>query len=154
MNKRQQIIDKVLARMQGIATTAEYAPGKNFETNLGAHVTEWNEEQVERANLPALDVRDFLNSPVQESRSSDGHEHVLTIQFAVIAAAKEQTSFVRACIADIYRAIGIDDSWDSLASKTMPKRDLLKIDQQGQRIAGAIVEINIHFFTASFNPDE
>jgi hypothetical protein len=135
-SKRQQIIDKVKARMQTITTA------NGYKTDAGQHVFTWLSRVLADSELDAIDIRD--KTCPQEQSSLSLYTNKLRVEFeAKTKAASITDEAAREILDDIYKAIGVDDTWDGLAENTEPIENNMDI-QQSDKIAGAatiVVEI-------------
>lgn len=147
--KRTQILDAVQARLAAIAAGATY----NF-TIGSTKVFQWRDLKSQpwvAAELPALNIRDGIERVNQALSGIHLHELPVEIMGAIVANSAAQAE-ARKLLADIVTAIGVDRKWGGLAFDTDPQTEGLEVVQEGQRVAGARVQILIKYRTSSFNP--
>ncbi|MFA4871378.1 MAG: hypothetical protein WC623_24480 [Pedobacter sp.] len=138
---RQQILDKVKARLQTILVANGYS------SNLGSSVFEWRVEPFATSELPALVYRD----PSDDISQAEGHRNHLTLEIEIVTAS-ETISAVRKKIADVILAIGTDTQWDGLAIDTIPGNDEIIIDQKDKTISGVSMRFTVFFRTKEWKP--
>lgn len=146
---RQQIVDQVIARMQGITIAGAY------ETDIGNVVEDFrqNIQGTEReGELPILsvyDTDDVTQNPALEEKRSD---KALTIQIRAYVRKETPSRELRKIIGDIQMAIGVDTRWNKLAVGTVPVREGMVIESENFEISAAAVEITIFYAQQTFNP--
>lgn len=146
-SRRQDIIDAILARFRLILATSGY------ETNLGANVHVWRDTATtpfQPKELPALNLRDASNAVEQILYNK--HEHSLTITAQGFVSSSAVAADVRKCLADLYKAIGVDRKWSTLAFDTLPAGDEFTVQQNGTAIAGFVLTFTVKFRTTSYDP--
>jgi hypothetical protein len=149
--KRQDIMDAVKTRAQGILTTSGY------HTNLGSNVLTGRPRQimadgsmgpsmVDPSECPCIVLRD----PTDELRASTlkRHAHRLTAEAEIRCEEGSTTDTeMRQMIADFYKAVGVDPKWGGLAVSTEPGSDE-SVLLQGEKIIGAaLIRFFINFET-------
>lgn len=138
MSKRQQIVDAVKARFAQIATANEYAPGRNYQTDVGLKQTEWHPAAKGPEDRPGHDVRDLPEETVVDDRNRGLYERKLLVQVvAEIAEADATAANARKALADMIHAVGVDPTWGGLAKYSIPVDDEVTVDQEAQRVGGA-----------------
>jgi hypothetical protein len=147
--KRQQIIDALTVRMQGILVSG------GFHTDAGLHVfvfksTIWAAEEM--PGICIRDVKDLVDGTA--TTGFDFHHLRVELEFAVAAGAGSDVS-ARQIVADIYKALGVpDDKFGSLADGIflLPDQagDEFKIEQEERIVAGGYVDFVIQFRTAHY----
>jgi len=147
LSKRQQIVEAVKARLATIRTTNEYADGKNYKTDIGKKLTEWNPGPKDEDELPGIDIRDELERTViGESKNSGVYERQLEI--TVIAEVKEPNptaEVARNALEDLIHAVGVDPQWGGLARRTLPDEDEITVDSLGQRVGAARLKFKVEY---------
>jgi hypothetical protein len=145
-SKRQQIINKIIARMQLILTT------NGYETNLGANVNDW-ETNYDDSGLPALSVCDLIENETlaHNEPSATRQKNVLPVQLRIFVKSGTRASELRKMFADINKAIAVDSTWDGLAMWTIPIRAGMVIPETDFVIGGGAREIEIHYLTNTFD---
>jgi hypothetical protein len=146
-SRRQDIIDAILARFRLVLIAGGY------ETNLGKNVHVWRDTATtpfQPEELPALNLRDA--SDAVEQVLYNKHEHSLTITAQGFVASGALAADVRKCLADLYKAIGVDRKWSTLAFDTLPVGDEFTVQQNGTAIAGFVMTFTVKFRTTSYDP--
>lgn len=134
-SKRQQIIDAIKTRFQGITVAAGY----NF--NLGSNVYEWRTSALPAANMPALLIAD-ISSTRNDSGVIGKFRYTLNIEADIVA--QDTPANTRKMIADVLKAIGVGETWGGLAQTTeQPESDEMQFEQNEKTIAGARIKFSI-----------
>ncbi|MBT9169272.1 MAG: hypothetical protein DDT19_02628 [Syntrophomonadaceae bacterium] len=141
---RQQIMDRVRARLQGITIA------NGFSFNLGANVFEWQVTPLQEARLPAIIYRDAENS----IELIEAHRNRLGVEIEIMTRGDTAITDMRRMIADVYRAIGTDIQWGALALNTYPQGDRITREIETQNIVGALINIVIEFRTREWMPHQ
>jgi hypothetical protein len=137
---RQQLIDKVKTRFAGITTAGGYA------TNIGSHQFEWLMTPLESSDLPAHIIRDEVEDTTITEKNAGHLSRSLKITVDLVLAESDATAAnARKAIADVIKAVGVDDKWGGLARRTLPVRDEIMADPEGQRVSGARVTFTIDY---------
>jgi hypothetical protein len=149
---RQQIVDAVIDRMSSIQTVNGYL------TDIGANVYDWR-TQFHEEELPAVSVCDLTADTITPDGASNPQRvaHSLPLQIRIYAVRDESPSNIRAMIADVITAIGRDDRWHvggiGLAMTTRRVRDGFLIPQDSFEVIGGVVEVEVIYLTAKWNPN-
>lgn len=140
---RQQIIDKIDARFKSIKATSGY------KTNIGAHVFDWLDRDLEGRDLPSLTYKDPQND--KSSATTKIWNNELTIEIDLHSASGATSTYsVREMAEDVYKAIGTDETWSGLAKKTNPVSDITEVEQLDRRVARATIVIRITYETTKW----
>jgi hypothetical protein len=154
---RQDIMDAVVTRMQGILTTASPA----YHTNLGSNVITGRPRLVgpdgsigsaivEASELPCILIRDPMDE-ISNATLRGKQEHRLSVEIEIRCEGGTDTDEdLRIAIADIYAAIGTDTRWSGLAMNTAPVSDESTVLQGDKIIGAALIRINISFITSAW----
>lgn len=148
-SRRQDLIDAVLARCKLITIAGGY------QTNLGENAFVWRDTKASpftEAELAtgALNLRDPKQVSAQQLVNKHHHELSLVAEIALTEGVEAKRA--RQAIADIFKAIGVDRKWSSLAFDTLPDSDAILVAQNGVTVTGAVVNFTVHYRTASFDP--
>lgn len=148
---RQQIVDAIIARLQTINTANGYA------TDIGERVEDWPRrfEEAELAELTsgaALGVCDLTAESDRAEREARLTLHQLPVQIRIFATTDTPARTLRAMLGDVIQCVGQDDTWGGLALDSRPVRDGFIIPSEAMEIAGAAVEIEVSYQTATHNP--
>ena len=140
-NKRQQIMDAVKSRLQTITTV------NGYNTNLGNNVYEWKETAFAENEMPGIDYHD------SRCERFDGvlnrFRWRLNVELEIATQDATAVSDVRKMIADVYKAIGTDDTWGGLAITTgQPESDEMRVMKEERFIAGALIGMFIIYETS------
>lgn len=153
--RRQSLVTAVKARFTTILVAGGYL------TNVGAKQHEWLSRELSKSDeLPAHNVRDGEATAVLESGSKDATRHKWLLEFTVDLIFSEDDATVedaRKGIADIYRAIGVDETWkvdgEELAARTVPVADRVITDKEGNWLGGAQVVFQVEYYTDRWSAD-
>lgn len=147
---RQQIVDAVKTRMEGILTSAGY------QTDIGQKVVIWNPLPINDTRIHGIHIMDAEDN--HDEKLSNHQEHDLLFVLDVHAKQGADTAaYLRNAIADIWRAIGTDRFW-TVADVKLAKRgtkaisDKILFDQTGKITGAARVQFLVQYRTQSFNP--
>lgn len=142
---RQQIIDAIAVRFATILTTGGY------ETDIGQKVTQWNVKTIDDRTIRGIDIMDVEEETTDQiTRHQD---HTLTIWAVVHAKESDSTAaYLRKAIADVWRAIGADRRWSTLARDTRAVKSEMLFNQAGQLNGAARIQFQVLYRTANFNP--
>lgn len=147
---RQELVERVVARMQSIRTA------NGYQTDAGAHVEQWpagyGEEELRAA--PRLGVCDLPNDATKESMHAESQENRLRVQVRIFTSGAARLDYVRRMIGDVLSAVGADQRWGKLALHTEPGSDGFVVPQESMSVAGAAVEFVIVYRSKLFNPFE
>lgn len=135
---RQQLIGKIDTRFKAIKTTAGY------RTNIGNNVFDWLDRDLAEKELDALIYRDRANDIEAETLELRDNRMRLEIEIKTKAAGATAAR-VREMIADVYQAIGTDDTWDGLAINSEPVSEEMEIRQGDKITGGATLTIEIEY---------
>ncbi|HEX8773258.1 MAG TPA: hypothetical protein VF735_06595 [Pyrinomonadaceae bacterium] len=142
MSRRQQIIDAMKTRFSAITTAGGYA------TNIGNQVHEWRTTEIPADGLPAQSLRDPVDEVTLPDKDSLMHRHHLNVILdLVIQESAEQATEARKALADVVKAIGVDPTWGGLAARTLPRREQIMTDAQGNWLGGARMEFVVEYDT-------
>lgn len=154
---RQRIVNAVKLRMEGILTTGGY------NSNLGQSVYVWRVHPRGESEADFINIKDVKRTTEQIllGRGQASHNHTLTVWVELIGKRVVDTpadDTVRAMLADIEKAVGVDRYWTEvatstrLAEDTRPGEDQMIVEQAGQIIGGARYTFQIHYRTSAFDP--
>lgn len=134
--KRQDIVNAVKARLQTISVA------NGYHTAVGSHVYLWRTSVIESANLPALIVRDVANAVQQEGVNTPLSIHTHSLFFEVDAIASQSTTTdtsIRQIVADVYKAIGVDDTFGGLTLACYLESDEIVLEDQKDKTIGSVM---------------
>jgi len=139
----QQIIDKIDARFKTIKKTGGY------KTDVGLHVFDWLDRDLADTELDALIYRDKSNTKNASSQKIFDNKVQLEIEFKTKSAGSTARQ-VRMMAEDVYKAIGIDETWGGLAQKTNPLQDNINVDQANKIVGSGTITVEIEYRTAKW----
>jgi hypothetical protein len=155
MGLRQDIIDKIETKFKTILVV------NGYHTNLGNNVFVWRPGILQADELPAIVVRDVWD--VIDSEGEFGPKNVFThmmqVESEVVAGGASSDKTVRQMIADVHKAIGVDDTWDGKAVTTILNNgisesgtpaDEMNVQQEGNIIAGAKIRFRVLYRTTKW----
>lgn len=143
-SKRQQILSAIDTRLKTIKTI------NGYETNLGNKIYAWKATPLDDVDLPAAEYRDIANDHFKPAPIGS-FRWALTIEIGVITASGTTTiSDIRKMIGDVYKAIGTDITWSTLAQWTEQPSDKVEIEQQEKTIGGAKIVFQIIYDAAKW----
>lgn len=149
-SKRQLICTRLDARLKTILIADGY------NTDLGRNVFEWRDNPIDQSELPAVNWRDISEDDSNATAGTVGyHTHVITMELK-IATAKGTTTAkeIRALLADIVKAVGVDQTWGRQAIRTDPMSNEMVIEEVEDIIGGLTVTLAITYQTIKWNPYE
>jgi len=111
MNMEQQLYNLVYAGAEKIKTTNEYAPGKNYETDIGDYIQEWMDKVNSEIKKEVFEIRD-PNGEASDDQEPIQNE-IISWDFVVgVKKGNLTAQYLRSARADIYRMIGSNiDAW-------------------------------------------
>lgn len=137
---RQQIMDKVAARLATIKQSAGY------KTDIGNNVFDWLDRDLADDELEAVIYRDVSAEIVVETLEL--RDNTVRVEIEVKAKSAATTAeTVRQMIEDVYTAIGTDDTWDALAIDTNPVGEEMRLAQADKIAGSATITIEIEYRT-------
>jgi hypothetical protein len=145
---RQQIVDAITSRLQEIRI------GKVYQLPDGPYTCEndikgvypWRKVPFSKAEIPAIKLDD--TSAETSAGPASQHQHKLTFSLEVIVAGSSSASTVRSILADVVAAIGSDPKWNRLAFWTELDGHNIDVEQAGDIIAGAQLQITVTYRTS------
>ena len=145
---RELIVNAVGVRLQAITVA------NGYETNLGAGLNLWRVTDFADSELPVMNLRDV--ECVTDQLIGNHHEHRLKLEVVAVSkiGGSDDNAGVtsRRMLADIWKAIGVDRKWSSLALDTNPLRDSTQVEQEKHLLISVKVEFEIKYRTQSYNP--
>lgn len=143
---RQKITDAVSARLALIKTV------NGYETDLGLKVFEWRVAEIPESDLPAAVYRDIgCDTSDSEGSSMGYHLHSLNMEIELFASGSTSPATMRKMIADVFKAIGVDDTWGGLALTTRPQGDKADVEQEEKKFTNTLVSIVVEFETLAWD---
>jgi hypothetical protein len=140
---RQRIITSLDARLKTILVA------NGYQTDVGANIFDWRAEALEESDLPALIYRDTLCNTEISNISS--YTHRMTVEIIAVVANDTPMAIIRNIIADIDKAIGVDDRWGNLVVLTERTGDESGVEIDDRKYAGCRLTVVITFRTLGWN---
>jgi hypothetical protein len=145
MGKRTDIIAALKIRLETIKTTNGYT------TNAGNTVSVWRGTPFNPSELPALNIKYAAEPDAIDSEGLSGPKNVWnrSLPVGITAVVKGGTAIadVEKIIADVWKAIGTDDSFGGKAMYTNPESDTIIEDQEERLIVSAVMMLKIKYRT-------
>jgi hypothetical protein len=147
---RQQIITAFDTAMKVILVTGGYS------SDLGLNVFPWRDTalDIENDEFPAIVYRDVSEEAIPPEQVGFG-KHQFKLNLDVLIFCEEGATTpeeMRLMIADIYKAVGLNQQWNGLAFWTEPVLDQILIQEEKNIIGGARIQFQILYRTARFDP--
>jgi len=147
---RQQIITAFDTAMKAILVIGGYS------SDIGENVFPWRDCAISPDNdeLPALVYRDITEEVIPPEEVGFGkHEFKLNIEVQIICEEGVLTpEEMRLLIADVFKAVGTNQSWNGLALWTEPISDEIKTVEETNVIGGAKINFQVLYRTKRFDP--
>ena len=145
-NIRQQIMTAIDTAFQAIQVT------NGYETDIGLKVFEWKSTAVAQADTPCLIWRDTECALSTENVAIGQQEHMLTVEAQIIPAPGVTTPVeARKMVADILKAIGVDESWGGLAQHTYNVSNDFEVEQKERILGSILITFQVEFRTARWS---
>lgn len=145
---RQDIVTNIETRMKTILKSGGY------HTNLGASVFVWRTVGVPASELPILIIKDSIDTKMGEGVSTPYSKDDWKLDIEIITLASDgnaSDTALRQAVADIYKAIGTDDTWSGKASSTFLESDEIGlIKQEDKTVIGAVVKFYVQYRTSKY----
>lgn len=141
---RQQIITALDTRLRTITTANGYL------TNVGQRVFDWLDRDLADTELDAIVYRDPANEISQETFSQVDNRVRVEIEVKTKSASTTAAQ-VRKLIEDVYKAIGIDETFGGLAHEAQPVSENIDIQQADKIMGSATVVIDIYYMTTKWS---
>ena len=139
---RQRIVNAIDTRFKAILVTGGY------ETNIGSHVFWWKDSPMQISDLPGMNCKD--NSPDKEL-GCGVEDHVLPIAIEAATSGSTTPTDLRKIIADIEKAIGVDETWGGLAQATDLKEEGISIQQNENKVGLVNLTMVIEYTLVRFD---
>jgi hypothetical protein len=132
---RQKIINAIDARLKTILVTGAY------KTNLGSNVFAWRATPFEESELPALNYRDTTESRIP---GAGVYDLTLTVFIEVFSTTMTE---LRQCLADIEKAIFVDETWGDLALNSEIGPEEIQIGQNENIFVASEIALIVEYRT-------
>lgn len=147
------LLNANLVRAQGITVALGY------DTNIGEHAFLFKEEPLTENEIPGIVIRRRKRRPADDYAKADGAktDRVLEMEGEIIwKPGSVPYDFVEKAVADLERAIGLDQTWGGLAIVTHWTGDEIVIMRQlngvplEEVVASAFVTWDIKYRTTKW----
>lgn len=139
-SRRQSIVDAIKARFAGITSA------NGYQTDVGAHVKEWQVTALEGEELPAAIISDPREKALIDNKNSGSFTRQLTIIVSMVFDESTITpEEARKALADANKAIGVDPRWSGLATRSLPDTEEVIVDPQSKKLGGARVTFIVEY---------
>ena len=139
---RQRIVDAIDTRFKAIKKTGGYA------TDIGNHVFWWKESTLQVSDLPGMNCRD--KSPEKEL-GCGVEDNILPIEIEAGVSGSTTPAELRKIVADINKAIGVDETWGDLAQTTDLKEDSISLTQNENKVGLVTLTMTIEYTLVRFD---
>lgn len=142
---RQQIMTAIDTRLKTILVSGGY------ETNAGNNIYEFWDIALEEDELPAIIWRDGAEDT--ELLVSTTQDRRLTVELIMQAVGTTAPTTLRKMIADVEKAMLVDNTWGSLAIFTSPLdiTDVFEVDHKERRIGACRAKFTVLYRTGYLN---
>ncbi len=145
MSVRQNIITSVKSTFQNITIL------NGYNTDFGQKLYEWKHVDVASADMDCIILRDnqclFVDPEEPDDNVQNRQWKKLTLQVIVVTSGKTSSETLRRVVADIYKAIGTNPTWDGNAVRTEVDGDEMELDQLNKIFGATIITVNITYVT-------
>jgi hypothetical protein len=131
------------SRFSAILTTGGY------ETNIGTNVVDWPVEPFTDEELPVLTYKDVTVET--EVESFVGFANRMTVIITAAVTSTTPMAQIRKIIADVDKAIGIDQTWGGLALMTERVGDESEATIQEKKFTGCSITVVVTFRNIAWN---
>jgi len=145
-SKRQQIVTAIDTRLKTIKTV------NGYETNAGDNVYEFWDIALEGDELPAIIWRDGAED--SELLVNTTQNRTLTVELTLQALGVTAPAILRKLIADVEKAILVDNTWGGLAifTSVMNVVDTFDVEHKDRRMGVCRTTFTVLYRTGYLNP--
>jgi len=152
-SKRQDIVDAIVTRLQGIGVGNVVTVGGDSytcQTDVGGRVESWRAEPYGENDLPAINVRDMLD-PLEEEGVVGKTDHALRLEIACLVKGGTSVSEARNALRDMLRVLGSDETFGGLAYRSRPGVAEFAVEQASERLVGFTLDLLVAYRTARWD---
>lgn len=144
-NTRNSIVEAIVTRLKAIDGTGGY------HTDFNENFKQWRIAPIGNSELPCGVIKDFADEAIQESISGGNSliDHELSVDISLPLSGTVPGDF-RNQIADIYKAVGQDETWGGLAHFTQQLGDEIVMNQEENKLASIDIHIRIRYRTTKW----
>ncbi len=152
---QKQIMDAIATRAATILVSG------GFKTDIGTNVFRWKTKGWETQEMPGIAIKD-PTTPVEitKMRSNGGiWEHKTRVELQVgVELADDSTNQavadkVRDAIDDVYKMIGVDQTWGGIARWTIPVDHAIDVVEENKTYGGGNIKVDVSYETLAFDTD-
>lgn len=149
---RTQLRDLIRARLEliqaGNTITLQTGRVHTFLTDIGLSVVPWRIGDVLPTDMPCCGFADQEAAASYDNASHGEQAHGLNLEIVGFVTGDDHVGLATCALLDILAAIGSDPEWGGLASAyTTLTGTEIEIKPNGQKIAAAIVNIRIDYYS-------
>ncbi len=137
----QRIISAIDTRFKTILIAGGY------KTNMGQHVFAWKETPFDASEIDGLNYRDRRE---QRTPGCGVYEFTLPIEIEVFSSSPEG---IRKCLADLEKAIFVDETWGGLAENSEIDSSEMAIEHKEHIYGASNVVMTVEYRTVRGDPD-
>lgn len=138
---RQRIITAIDTRLKAILVTGGY------KTNLGNHIFEWKTDPFQASDVDGLTYRD----PTEQRELGCGvYDLTLPLEIEIASTTPAQ---IRKCLADLEKAVYVDETWGGLVFDTDIDTSELKVEKKEHLYSASKIVLNIYYRTVIGSPE-
>lgn len=137
--KKENIISAVLTRLATITTA------NGYNSNAGNNVDESRDVKYKDTELPAINVNESSDTIIEVSNSLY-HTRLLELEIEIIANGTLAPTELRKVEADVFKCVGVDETWSGYAIQTMPGDvNTSYSEHEENKIIGKTITIGIQY---------
>lgn len=140
---RQRIISSMDNRFKTILVA------NGYQTDIGEHVFWWKKTPLAQIDLPGMNCRDRRQT---KSFGAGIYDNSLTVEIEAGVLGRAAPEDLRKILADIEKAIAVDETWGQLAGTTEIGDDEMNLEEDEQRVAGARMILTVEYTTLRGDP--
>lgn len=121
-----------------------------YHTELGSNVFYWRDAPLDSTQLPGMVIRDTNNAHDLQANGNQNQYDYQILSVEIECTGTENTTtpeYVDKMIADVQKAIGVDDTWGGIALRTELENDEKTVNQDSNKIGGALIKFNVRYRT-------
>ena len=139
ISARQNIVDAVAARLALISTA------NGYDSNIGGKVFVWRKTPVTLQETPCICI--FDTTADSSVLAYPKRDHRLTIAIECLVSDRTTASQARAMANDIYKAIGVDETFSGLALKSDLNGHEIEIAPAGDTTGAVKIMLEVTYRT-------
>lgn len=137
--RKQNIITAVLTRLATIKVSAGY------NSDAGNSVDESRSTKYKETELPAININESGDTILEES-NNNWHTRLLELDIEIIANGNLAADELRKVEADVFKCIGVDETWSGYAIQTLPGDVTTNYSEHEEnKIIGKTITIGIQY---------